>query len=204
MPGGDAVTDERGSTTNSYRRLGLQVTLAVIVMAAGLAVLGRALDRRGHACDAQLAAGAGAGTTPGAPAVSCAVRYGDGWYQWEQLGDAKFRWAGARGELLVQVSGPATLNVSGEILSAVRPNVIAVGSVDGSAAAENGRITVDSMEWQFHPFGEIAVSLTAGEHRLRFESVRGAAASGPGKRTIGFALKGLRVQTEAQACVVLQ
>lgn len=98
---------------------------------------------------------------PAAPAVisSCSVAFASGWHGAEQSDQGSFRWSGGTGHLIVSSQETAEFELTGEVLSFVRPNRVDV--------AVNGKRlmtwNIDDPAWAFHLFTPVIFRIEAGQ-----------------------------------------
>ncbi|HVM59994.1 MAG TPA: hypothetical protein VMV72_03930 [Verrucomicrobiae bacterium] len=132
---------------------------------------------------------------PSVPAqVVGAFRLTEGWHLVERNGSDWSCWTYGRGRLSIAVSNDTLATLSGQILSAQRPN-------DADILVNNVKlasVSVDWTNWEFRSFPPVKLPLKAGENTLEFVSQKPPIRIGTDGRDLAVAVKNLVLTTTAE------
>jgi hypothetical protein len=117
--------------------------------------------------------------------------FASGWLPVEHSGQDWLCWTDGRGRLSVSVSNNTVATLSGQILSAQRPNDVDI-LVNGEKAAS---VRIDWTKWEFRDFPPVDVPLKAGENIVEFVSHNPAITIATDGRALAVAVKNLRLTT---------
>jgi hypothetical protein len=112
-----------------------------------------------------------------------------GWYPTERSGEDWLCWTDSRGGLGISVSNNMVATLSGQILSAQRPNDVDI-LVNGAKAAS---VRIDWTKWEFRDFPTVDLPLKAGENTVEFVSRNPAVTIATDRRALAIAVKNLRL-----------
>jgi hypothetical protein len=112
-----------------------------------------------------------------------------GWYPTEHSGQDWLCWTESRGRLSVSVSNDTAAILSGQILSAQRPNDVDI-LVNGAKVAS---VRIDWTKWEFRNFPMVELSLKAGGNAVEFVSHNPAITIATDPRALAIAVKNLRL-----------
>ncbi|HUI08008.1 MAG TPA: hypothetical protein VL486_13500 [Verrucomicrobiae bacterium] len=121
--------------------------------------------------------------------AALAFQFASGWHPVERSGRDWLCWTDGRGRLIVQTDRETTGSLSGEILSARRPNNVDV-IVNGEKIKT---LAVDWPEWAFRSFGPLRLPLKSGQNSIEFVSEKPPLVQPSDPRPLAVAIKNLRL-----------
>lgn len=116
-----------------------------------------------------------------------------GWYKMECSGPDWLCWSDGRGRVSVVSTNDTLAVLSGQILSAKRPNDVDI-LLNGTKVAS---LRVDWTKWEFRDFHPIECALKAGENTLEFVSHNPAVTLPPDTRPLAVAVRNLQLKTSS-------
>jgi hypothetical protein len=131
---------------------------------------------------------------------SCYAQFMAGWYPVERSGPDWIRWMAGSGDVLVVVPAADSITLSGEIISAVRPNEINV-RINGIART---RWNLNGSGFGSGPIPDGTVRLDAGLNLLSFESGTQPVTLSSDARPLAAGVKNLTIQrsTVGRPCTI--
>lgn len=139
-------------------------------------------------------------TAAAAPAVGCALSFGEGWHAIEKAPDAWLRWSTGQGVIWITVPAAQSAQLTGEVNSLPVPNRVRIELNETPV----GDIEIDAKSGGTTPLGTLTLPLRPGRNRLEILSQKPAGTAPNDPRKLAVALRNARVLVSRQATCPIQ